>query len=312
MGEKNETKVEIAGRVYTVSGSEDTAYMNQVAAYVNQKLEEIQQVKGFKRMSKQYQELLIYLNIADDYFKVKDKNLNSNEIARMEEEAYQLKCELVDMQMKFSQIEADTQEQKALLQTELEQRIEAYEAMNKENADLKQQLETNQQEYEEKIENLRRRLQSFQDKFHEIEKEVAQKDAQLQEQSTKLQEQNIQLQEQNMQLQEQGEQLADMEAAVDAKVKQREEDCEARCVRRDEAWREKLTKAERQLEEMRQALAEAAADAGESEEAEEVEKLKRMLELSQDEQLSMMEEIEEYQEQIQELQEQLQSLKSEA
>jgi cell division protein ZapA len=303
MSKKNEIKVEIAGKYYTISGSEDAAYMNRVAVYLNQKLEEIQEVKNFNRMSKQYQDLMIYLNLADDYFKAKNQASNSEEIIRMEEEAYQLKCELVEVQMKYNQLETDTQAQAASLQTELKEKIEAYETADKEKTELKQQLESSQKEAEEKIGNLQKRLQSFQEKFHEIEKEMAQKDEQLEEQKK--------------QLQEQAQSLADVETLVNEKVKDREEECEARCLKRDEAWREallqqekeyqgKIVALEKKLSEQGELDSDTEEDAPDIEGSEnEVEKLKRMLELSQDEQISMLEEIEEYKEEIQKLQEEL-------
>ena len=47
MNETNSTEVLIDGKVYTISGAEDT-YMQQVAAFINKKLEEIRKIIELK------------------------------------------------------------------------------------------------------------------------------------------------------------------------------------------------------------------------------------------------------------------------
>ena len=69
MEEKNYTEVLINGNVYTLGGAEDPEYLQKVAAYINEKVAVLKAQPGFTRQNKDYQEVMIYLNLADDYFK---------------------------------------------------------------------------------------------------------------------------------------------------------------------------------------------------------------------------------------------------
>ena len=69
MDEKNYTEVLINGNVYTLGGAEDPEYLQKVAAYINEKIAVLKAQPGFTRQNKDYQEVMIYLNLADDYFK---------------------------------------------------------------------------------------------------------------------------------------------------------------------------------------------------------------------------------------------------
>ena len=93
MDEKNYTEVLINGNVYTLGGAEDPEYLQKVAAYINEKIAVLKAQPGFTRQNKDYQEVMIYLNLADDYFKTLQKD-------EMEKEIYSLKHELIGLQMK--------------------------------------------------------------------------------------------------------------------------------------------------------------------------------------------------------------------
>mgnify|MGYP000686161322 CR=1 FL=1 len=69
MSQKNYAEVLIDGVVYTLGGTEDEAYLRRVAAYLNEKIGTIKKQRGFSRQNADYQNLMIHLNIADDYFK---------------------------------------------------------------------------------------------------------------------------------------------------------------------------------------------------------------------------------------------------
>ena len=68
MNETNTTEVLIDGKIYTVSGAEDS-YMQQVAAFINKKLEEVRKIPGYSRLDSEYKRLLLNLNLADEYFR---------------------------------------------------------------------------------------------------------------------------------------------------------------------------------------------------------------------------------------------------
>ena len=92
MEEKNYTEVLINGNVYTLGGAEDPEYLQKVAAYINEKVAVLKAQPGFTRQNKDYQEVMIYLNLADDYFKTLQEAI--------EKEIYSLKHELISLQMK--------------------------------------------------------------------------------------------------------------------------------------------------------------------------------------------------------------------
>jgi cell division protein ZapA len=104
MSVKNDTEVVINGKVLTVSGNESAEYMQKVAAYINTKIGELNKLKSFKRQSLDKQNTLIQLNIADDYFKVKNQiELLDKDLKAKENELYDLKHELIAVQMKLDE-----------------------------------------------------------------------------------------------------------------------------------------------------------------------------------------------------------------
>ena len=101
MEEKNYTEVLINGNVYTLGGAEDPEYLQKVAAYINEKVTVLKAQPGFTRQNKDYQEVMIYLNLADDYFKtLQEAMMLRAQKDEMEKEIYSLKPELISLQMK--------------------------------------------------------------------------------------------------------------------------------------------------------------------------------------------------------------------
>lgn len=101
MAEKNYTEVLIDGNIYTLGGSEESDYLQKVAAYINEKIAALKAQPGFTRQNKDYQEVMIYLNLADDYFKtLQEAMMLRSQKDEMEKEIYSLKHELISLQMK--------------------------------------------------------------------------------------------------------------------------------------------------------------------------------------------------------------------
>ena len=111
MSAKTDTQVVIGGRMYTVSGYESEAYLQQVATYLNNKIVEFQRLEGYSRQSTDLQHFLLQLNIADDYFKAKKQiTLMEEQIEEKEKELYDIKHELITTQMKLEQAEQSNQD----------------------------------------------------------------------------------------------------------------------------------------------------------------------------------------------------------
>lgn len=75
MSVKTDTEVIIGGKVFTLSGYESEEYLQRVASYINNKTAEYNKVESFKRQPVDTQSVLLQLNIADDYFKAKNRFL---------------------------------------------------------------------------------------------------------------------------------------------------------------------------------------------------------------------------------------------
>lgn len=106
MGNKNYTEVLIDGNIYTLGGQEEQAYLQKVAAYLNEKISVLKAQPGFTRQNKDYQEVMIYLNLADDYFKaLQEAQMYRAQKEELEKEIYSLKHELIGTQMKLDALE---------------------------------------------------------------------------------------------------------------------------------------------------------------------------------------------------------------
>ena len=110
MSTKTDTEVIIGGKVFTLSGYESEEYLQKVASYINNKVAEYNKVDSFKRQSLDTQNVLLQLNITDDYFKAKKQiSLLEEEIQNKEKEMYDLKHELIASQIKLENTEKNIQ-----------------------------------------------------------------------------------------------------------------------------------------------------------------------------------------------------------
>ena len=118
MASKTDTEVIIGGKVFTLSGYESEEYLQKVASYINNKISEYNKIDGFKRQPIDTQNVLLQLNIADDYFKSKKQiELMEEQLAEKEKELYDLKHELIATQIKLE----NTEKNGKSLQTKLDE-----------------------------------------------------------------------------------------------------------------------------------------------------------------------------------------------
>ena len=108
MAVKTDTEVIIGGKVLTLSGYESEEYLQRVASYINNKLTEYSKLDGFTRQPPDRQNILMQLNIADDYFKAKKQGDSlENDIELKDKEMYDLKHELISAQIKLENAEKE-------------------------------------------------------------------------------------------------------------------------------------------------------------------------------------------------------------
>ena len=106
MAVKIDTEVIIGGKVFTLSGYESEEYLQKVASYINNKMNEYNKVESFRRQPFERQSVLLQLNIADDYFKAKKQiEMLEEEVKAKEKELYDLKHELISTQIKLENVE---------------------------------------------------------------------------------------------------------------------------------------------------------------------------------------------------------------
>ena len=114
MSSKTDTEVIIGGKVFTLSGYESEEYLQKVASYINNKITEYNKNESFKRLTLDMQNVLLQLNIADDYFKAKKQiNILEEEIQTKEKELYNLKHELIASQIKLENTEQNVKKLQA-------------------------------------------------------------------------------------------------------------------------------------------------------------------------------------------------------
>jgi cell division protein ZapA len=106
MSVKTSAEVVIGGKVYTLSGYEGEDYLQRVAAYINNKLNEFEGTQNYKNIHPSMKETLIQLNIADDYFKARSQvEKLEKEIESKDKEIYDLKHDLISNQVKTESAE---------------------------------------------------------------------------------------------------------------------------------------------------------------------------------------------------------------
>lgn len=129
MASKTDTEVIIGGKVFTLSGYESEEYLQKVASYINNKIADYNKIDGFKRQPVDMQNVLLELNIADDYFKAKKQvELLEGQLSDKEKELYDIKHELIATQIKLENTEKNvknlqsdiTEDSRKIIQMETE------------------------------------------------------------------------------------------------------------------------------------------------------------------------------------------------
>ncbi|MBO4310563.1 MAG: cell division protein ZapA [Lachnospiraceae bacterium] len=108
---KSEIEVIIGGKVYYISGYESEEYLQKVASYINSKISDFEGEDAYKRLNGQYQNLLLLLNMADDYFKAKNKiSLLEDEVRSKDDDLCNIKHELISTQIKLDNAKSELNE----------------------------------------------------------------------------------------------------------------------------------------------------------------------------------------------------------
>ncbi len=111
MSSRTDAEVVIGGKVLTLSGYESAEYLQKIGNYINKKLTEYSSADSFRRQPADIQNILLQLNIADDFFKAKSQiSLLEEELEAKEKELYDLKHELISVQIKLENLQKQAKE----------------------------------------------------------------------------------------------------------------------------------------------------------------------------------------------------------
>ena len=106
MAAKTNAEVIIDGKVYTISGFESEEYIQKVASYLNGKISEFRKSDSYTRLSPDFRNVLMQINLADDYFHaVQEAEELQKDSESREKDLYDLKHELIATQMKLETTE---------------------------------------------------------------------------------------------------------------------------------------------------------------------------------------------------------------
>ncbi|MDD7267882.1 MAG: cell division protein ZapA [Lachnospiraceae bacterium] len=110
MSSKNMKEVLIGGKIYRLGGYESDEYLEKVAAYLNNKLIQLEKLGGLSRLSVDLKNLQVQINVCDDYFKAKKQaEVFEEEMNLRERELYDLKHELVTLQISLEKKEKEVE-----------------------------------------------------------------------------------------------------------------------------------------------------------------------------------------------------------
>ena len=105
MAEKTELEVLLDGKVYKISGYESVEYMQKVANYINAKERDLKANSSFNKLPDVLRAYLMHLNLADDYFKMKQKYEDLKaELEKKENDIYKIKHEAAGLQTQLARL----------------------------------------------------------------------------------------------------------------------------------------------------------------------------------------------------------------
>ena len=108
MAMKNAVEVVVDGRVYKISGYESQEYMHQIAVYINEKMTQCHNTENYRKQSSDQRQLMLSMNLADDYFKAKNQAERlTAELEKKERELYSVRHDLIEAQLEIENLKKE-------------------------------------------------------------------------------------------------------------------------------------------------------------------------------------------------------------
>jgi cell division protein ZapA len=129
MNKYHDIEVIINNKRYTLSGYEGEEYLQKIASYINSKHVEFRNKDAYKFLDSELKNILMQINIADDYYKTKDKvketekdnESKSNEIFDLKHEVISTQTKLDSAQREIEDLKKELNEaQKKIVRLETE------------------------------------------------------------------------------------------------------------------------------------------------------------------------------------------------
>ena len=115
MNRRNDTEVIINNKQYRLTGFENEEYLQKIASFLNSKISEMKQSDVYKNLDNETKSLFLEINLADEYFKIKNKYEESEaDSDSKSNEIYSLKHEIMNLQAKLENAQAEIEKQKEL------------------------------------------------------------------------------------------------------------------------------------------------------------------------------------------------------
>lgn len=111
MNKFHDIEVIINNKRYTISGYEGEEYLQKIASYINSKHNEFRNRDAYKFLDIDLKNILIQINIADDYHKAKDKVREvETDSESKSNEIFDLKHEVILVQTRFDSAQKEIEE----------------------------------------------------------------------------------------------------------------------------------------------------------------------------------------------------------
>ena len=113
MKKRNDIKVVIAGKQYNMGGYESEEYLQSIASYINAKTNALKNSGGVPKLDSDIANILLQINIADDYFKIKKiQEETEREYSEKQKENMDLKRGIISLQAKLETYEQENRTMK--------------------------------------------------------------------------------------------------------------------------------------------------------------------------------------------------------
>lgn len=126
MNTKNDVEVVINGKQYTLCGYESSDYLQRIATHINEKYAQLKQQEGYNRLDVNMRNILLAINLSDDFFKAQKTAQELREQKEeTEKEIFHLKHDLLSQKEEVDKLQQRLEESEEALEEMKKSREEA-------------------------------------------------------------------------------------------------------------------------------------------------------------------------------------------